>query len=216
MVLFRLPRWVLVVLLVIGIVFVIAGIGMVATGAEGGWAGLIFFALCTAVFAAQLWPSLLLSQRPDTPDLLLRQFPGPVELHVPQRKTALILAGLIVFGGVSLWYLYKEPPGAFVAGLLWLCIAALILGLPFVVYQLVRGASLRLEHDGFRVKQPWRWRFVRWGDASAFDIGSTSLVEQIGGDWSTVVTYDDKNADENKISWFNRSIVGRNSHLPDT
>ena len=216
MVLIRLPRWALYVLLAIGLVFVIAGVGMVATGAEGGWPALLFFGLCSAVFAAQLWPNLLLSQPAETPDALLHRFPGPVELHVPQRKTALILAGMIVFGGVSLWYLYNETPDAFVTAVLWVCVAALLLGLPFIVYQLIRGASLRLEHDGFRVKQPWSWRFVRWRDTSEFGVGSTALVEQIEGDWSTVVTYDDVNADASKISALNRSIVGRNSALPDT
>jgi hypothetical protein len=216
MVLFRLPRWVLFVLLAIGIIFVIAGIGMVATGSEGGWPGLLFFALCTAIFAAQLWPGLLLSQPAQSPQALLQRFPGPVELHVPQRKTALILVGMIVFGAVSGWYLYAEPPGGFMAGILWLCIAAIVLGLPFIFYQLVRGASLRLEGDGFRVKQPWRWRFVRWADTSPFDIGSTAIVEQIKGDWSTVVTYDDKEADGSNLGAVNRSIVGRNSALPDT
>lgn len=216
MVLIRLPRWVLFILLAIGVVFVAAGIGMVATGTEGGWPALLFFGLCAAIFAAQLWPSLLLSQAPETREALLARFPGPVELHIPQRKTALILAGMVVFAGVSLWYLYNDPSGAIIAALLWFCIAALVLGLPFVVYQLIRGASLRLEADGFRVKQPWRWRFVYWRDTSEFGIGSTAVIEQIEGDWSTVVTYDDRNVDESKVNALNRSIVGRNSALPDT
>lgn len=216
MVLIRLPRWVMAVLLVISVIFVIAGIGMVALDREGGWPGLLFFGLCAAVFAAQLWPGLLLSQPSEAPEALLRRFPGPLELHVPQRKTLLVLVGAIVFAGVSLWYLYKEPPGSIVSSLLWFCIAAIVLGLPFLFYQLIRGASLRLEGDGFRVKQPWRWSFVRWKDVSAFDIGSTAVIEQIKGDWSTVVTYDDANVDKTTIGGLNKSMVGRNSALPDT
>jgi hypothetical protein len=214
--LIRLPRWVTGILLAIGIIFTIGGVFMIATGAEGGTIVLLFFGLCSAVFAAQLWPHLLLSQPPESPQLLLSRFPGPVELHVPQRKTALILVGIVVFGATSLYYLYREPPGALMSGFLWLCVVALVLLFPFVAYQLIRGASLRLEGDGFRIKQPWKWRFVRWRDTSAFDVGSTALIEQVEGDWSTVVTYDDATTNESNVGALNRSIVGRNSALPDT
>jgi hypothetical protein len=214
--LFRMPRWVLVVLLIISLVFVLAGIGMVATGAEGGWPGLLFFSICAAIFAAQLWPNLLLSRTPESVDALLQRYPGPVELHVPQRKTLLILVGVIVFAGTCAYYLHKEKPDILIAGFLWFCVAALALSVPFVLYQLIRGASLRLEEDGFRIKQPWKWRFVLWKDTSEFGIGSTALIESHKNDWSTVVTFDNKNIDEGKLSFLNRSIVGRNSALPDT
>jgi hypothetical protein len=216
MVLFRFPRWVMGVLLAIGLVFVAIGIGMVATGAEGGWPGLLFFGLCSAVFAAQLWPHLLLSAPAETPDALLQRFPGPVELHVPQRKTALIAVCVVIFAGVCWAYLQAEQPGFLVAALIWFCLIALVLSVPLLVYQLIRGASLRLEGDGFRIKQPWKWRFIRWKDASEFGIGSTAIVEQVKGDWSTVVTYDDATIDEGNVSALSRSIVGRNSALPDT
>lgn len=214
--LFRLPRWVLAVLLIVSLAFVLAGIGMVATGAEGGWPALLFFGVCAAIFAAQLWPNLLLSQKPESVEALLQRYPGPVELHVPQRKTALILICAIVFGGTCAYYLHKEELEILIAALLWFCVVALALSIPFVLYQLIRGASLRLEDDGFRIKQPWRWRFVLWKDASEFGIGSTALLESHKNDWSTVVTFDDKTIDESKLSVLNRSIVGRNSSLPDT
>ena len=213
---FRLPRWTMVVLLIISVVFVLAGIGMVVSGAEGGWPGLLFFGACAAVFAAQLWPNLLVTQKPEPVDVLLQRFPGPIELHIPQRKTALIAVGLIIFAGCCAYYLHKEQLNILVAGLLWFCVIVLALSVPFVLYQFIRGASLRLEGDGFRIKQPWKWRFVRWKDASEFGIGSTAIVEQVKGDWSTVVTYDDATIDEGNVSALSRSIVGRNSALPDT
>jgi hypothetical protein len=213
---FRLPRWSLVALFVVSVLFVLAGIAMVASGAEGGWPGLFFFGLCAAIFAAQLWPNLLLSQKQEAVEMLLARYPGPVELHVPQRKTLLVLVGMAIFAGVSLWYLHNENPGTLATVLLWFCIAALALCSPFVIFQLIRGASLRLENDGFRIKQPWKWRFVRWKDASEFGVGSTALIASHKGDWSTIVTFDDKNADESKVAILNRSIIGRNSSLPDT
>ncbi len=189
---------------------------MVATGAEGGWPGLFFFGLCAAIFAAQLWPTLLLSRKPEQVGTLLARYPGPVELHVPQRKTLLVLFGMAIFAGVSLWYLHNDNPGTLATALLWFCVAALALCSPLVILQLIRGAGLRLENDGFRIKQPWKWRFVRWKDASEFGVGSTALIASHKGDWSTVVTFDDRNADESKAAILNRSIVGRNSSLPDT
>ncbi|MGD9920987.1 MAG: hypothetical protein AB7V13_06015 [Pseudorhodoplanes sp.] len=216
MVLFRFPRWVMGVLLAISLALVAMGLGMVATGADGGWPGLLFFGLCSAVFAAQLWPHLLLSAPAETPDALLQRFPGPVELHVPQRKTALLVVCAVIFAGVCAAYLNSERPGLLVATLIWFCMIALVLSLPFLVFQFLRGASLRLEGDGFRVKQPWKWRFVRWKDASEFGIGSTAIVEQVKGDWSTVVTYDDSNVDESNVNILGQSIIGRNSALPDT
>jgi hypothetical protein len=214
--LFRLPRWSLVVLFVVSVLFVLVGMAMAVTGAEGAWPGLFFFGLCAAIFAAQLWPNLLLSQKPEPVEMLLARYPGPVELHIPQRKTLLVLAGMVIFAGVALWYLHNEQPSSLAAALLWFCIAALVLGLPFVLYQLIRGASLRLEADGFRIKQPWKWRFVRWKDASEFGIGSTALIASHKGDWSTLVTFDDANADDSRVAALNRSIVGRNSSLPDS
>lgn len=216
MVLIRLPRWVLGVLLAIGIIFVIGGAFMVASGAEGGWPALLFFGLCSLIFAVQLWPNLLLAQKPEPIEALLQRFPGPVELHVPQRKTALLLLGVIVFAGVCVSYLYNEPPSAPVSAFLWVCVAVLVLSLPLILYQLIRGASLRLEGDGFRIKQPWKWQFIRWRDVSEFAIGSTAVIEQIKGDWSTVVTFDDATLGDSKIGALNRKIVGRNSALPDT
>lgn len=214
--LFRLPRWSLVVLFVVSVLFVLVGLAMVITGAEGAWPALLFFGLCAAIFAAQLWPSLLLSQKPESVDALIARYPGPVELHVPQRKTLLVLVGMVIFAGVSLWYLRHEQLSSLGIALLWFCVGALVLTFPFVLYQFIRGASLRLEGDGFRLKQPWKWRFVRWKDASDFGIGSTALIASHKGDWTTLVTFDDANADDSKLAAINRSIVGRNSNLPDT
>lgn len=216
MVLIRLPRWVLIVLFVFSLIFAIGGIFMVVGRAEGGWPALLFFGLCAAVFAAQLWPALLLSRKPESVVAVLARFPGPVELHVPQRKTALILVGVIIFAGVTLWSLHTEPRSAFLTGLLWLCVAAMALALPFILYQFIRGAGLKLEAHGFRVRQPWRTRYIRWTDASEFGVGNASLIESRPGDWSTLVTYDDALNNDSTIGSLNRGIVGRNSALPDT
>lgn len=57
---------------------------------------------------------------------------------------------------------------------------------------------------------------MRWKDASEFGIGSTAIVEQVTGDWSTVVTYDHGTIVDGNVSALSRSIVGCNSALPDT
>lgn len=213
---FRMPRWFLIFLLIVATGFTIAGIFMVASDADGGWPVLLFFALCTAIFAVQLRPQLLLARKPEAIETLLQRFPGPVELQVPQRKTAMILIGAIVFSGICLWVLHKERPDFLIAILLWACVAALVLSLPFVIYQLVRGAGLKLEAQGFRVVQPWRTNYVRWTDASEFGLGSTTIIESNKGDWSTIVTYDDALLKGSKIGALNQKLVGRNSSLPDS
>ncbi len=212
----RLPRWVLLVLLAISVLFTLAGIAMIATGSEGGWPGFLFFGCCSAVFVAQLWPSLLLSQPAEPLDALLQRFAGPVELHVPQRKTALVLVSAIVFAGVCIWFLRTETHGIFVATVMWICVAAALLSLPLLAYQMIRGSSLRLEDDGFRIKQPWRWHFIRWKDTSPFEVVSTTPFESHRGDWSTLVFFDDKAAEGSKLLSFNRRLAGRNSALPDS
>jgi hypothetical protein len=212
----RLPRWVLVVLLVISILFTIAGIAMIAAGAEGGWVGFLFFGLCSAIFVTQLRPDLLVSQKPEPPAVLLRRFPGPVELRMQQFKLMFTLLGVLVFGGITVYFLRTEQPGPVIAAFLWLCVACLAVSVPFFLYLLIKGGGLSLERDGFRVMQAWRTTFTRWADTSDFDVGSTALLISYRGDGMEVVTYDDSEAKGSGLASINASIVGKNSALPDT
>ena len=90
----RLPRWVLIVLLVISLVFTIAGIAMIATGAEGGWVGFLFFGLCSAIFITQLRPGLLatMGYTAFLASWLAKHKPIPV-LFSSMLFAALIVAG---------------------------------------------------------------------------------------------------------------------------
>ena len=147
-------RW--YALLAIGIVFTIAGAGMIITGAKHGLAVFLFFGLCTAVFINELWPRLL-SRRPTPPDTLLQRFPGPVELTVGRPKSLFLLIGAAIFGGVSLWMLQHAA--------VWMvrdhravarryhvrrghCLLMIVL--------MLRGTSLRLDSEGLQVKHGWR------------------------------------------------------------
>src|SRR5262245_14662491 len=79
-------------MLAIGIAFSAGGVGMIATGEQHGWAVFLFFALCAAVAANELWPALL-SRRSVQPYVLLQRFPGPVVLKVDRRKSLFLLIG---------------------------------------------------------------------------------------------------------------------------
>lgn len=212
----RLPRWVLVVLLVISLVFTIAGIAMIAAGAEGGWVGFLFFGLCSAIFITQLRPGLLVSQQPEPPEILLQRFPGPVELRMQQSKLVFTLLGVLVFGGITTYFIVTERPNLIVAAFLWFCVVCLAVSIPFFLYLLIKGGGLRLEAEGFRLAQAWRTTFTRWADTSEFDVGSTAILITYRGDGTAVVTYDDANAKGGNLASINTSIVGRNSALPDT
>ena len=212
----RLPRWVLIVLLVISLVFTIAGIAMIATGAEGGWVGFLFFGLCSAIFITQLRPNLLVSQKPEPPEILLRRFPGPVELRMQQSKLVFTLLGVLIFGGITAYFIVTERPNPIVAAFLWFCVVCLAVSIPFFLFLLIKGVGLRLEADGFRLAQAWRNTFTRWADTSEFETGSTALFITYRGDGTAVVTYDDANAKTGSLASINTSIVGKNSALPDT
>lgn len=212
----RLPRFVLVILLVISLVFTVAGIAMIATGAEGGWVGFLFFGLCSAIFITQLRPGLLVSQKPEPPEILLQRFPGPVELRMQQSKLLFTLLGVFVFGGITAYFIVTERPNPIVAAFLWFCVACLAVSVPFFLFLLIKGGGLRLEAQGFRLAQAWRNTFTRWADTSEFEIGSTAILISYRGDGTAVVTYDDAHAKGGSLASINTSIVGKNSALPDT
>jgi hypothetical protein len=212
----RLPRWVLIVLLAISLLFTLAGIGMIATGAEGGWVGFLFFGLCSAIFITQLRPGLLVSRESEPVPVLLQRFPGPLELRMQQRKLIFTLLGAAIFGVIIVYFIRTEQPAPIVAGLLWLCVACLVLSVPFFLYLIIVGGGIRLEADGFRVMQAWRNTFTRWADTGEFAVGSTAILVSYRGDGSEVVIYDDTNAKQSNLASINTSLVGKNSALPDT
>ena len=86
--------------LAIGVTFTLGGVGMVATGAQHGWPVLLFFGLCAAVAAGQLWPGLFM-RREVPPEVLLERFPGPVRLSVGRMKFLYLMVGAVIFGGVT-------------------------------------------------------------------------------------------------------------------
>ncbi|TDR87305.1 hypothetical protein [Enterovirga rhinocerotis] len=203
------PRPVLYVLLAIGLLFTVAGIGMVAAGAKDGWLVAVFFSFCTAVFVWQLWPQWLEAPPALTVEEMLARYPGPVELRMNTRKIVFLLVGLLVFGGCSLWLLLTAPLGWVAAVALWIGLAFIALGIPVLAITLLRGSWLRLEAGRFVVSQGWRRWSVPWQAATGF------AASRIPPSMTELVVFDDATRAGGALAGINAGITGRNGALPD-
>lgn len=203
------PRALLFVFLIVSVLFVAAGIGMVATGAEGGWPAVLFFGLCGATFIGQLWPDILRREGPGADDLLAK-FPGPVDLRTDRRKTALLLLASLVFGGVILWMLVKEPPGLWRGIFLWSGLVLCGLSVPMLALLLVRGGGLRLTAQALELRHLRGVRVMPWRNLGGFEVG------RIPPSFTPVVRYDDASKAAGPFAGINSALMGRNSGLPDS
>ena len=203
------PRPIAYLMLAVSLLFVAAGIGMVATGTEGGWPALLFFGLCAVVFVGQLWPDILGREGPGPRDILAK-FPGPVELRSDRRKTALLLVGTLVFGGVILWMLLHEPVGTWRSILMWPGVVLCALGAPVIAVLLVRGGSLRLTAEALELRHVRGLHAMPWRDLGLFEVG------HIPPSYTPMVLYDDASKASGLLAHANAAMLGRNSGLPDS
>jgi hypothetical protein len=195
-------------LLAIGILFTIGGAAMVVSGAQHGWVALLFFGMCTVVFAAELWPGLFL-QRAAPVESLLQRFPGPLVLTVDRLKFVGLAVGAAIFGGVSYWILRHEPLGWVAATFLWLGVIGCAAAIPLMIVLVFQGSSLRLDADGLDVRQGWRRHRSRWAETSAFDVARLPAG-------TLMVVYDDATSRNHTLGAINARILGRSGGLPDT
>ena len=195
-------------LLAVSLLFVAGGVGMVATGAEGGWPTLLFFGFCAAVFVGQLWPGLLRREGVEAEELLER-FPGPVDCAMDIRRMLLLALGAAVFGGVVVRMLLHERVSGPFAWILWGCAGLICLSVPVLVWLAATGGRLRLTGEGFELRHGWTRRFTPWEATSEFEVAS------IAPSGSPLVVYDDAGA-SGRLAKANAGITGRNSGLPDS
>lgn len=195
-------------ILVVSLLFVAAGIGMVATGAEGGVPAVLFFGACAAVAVWQLWPGWVEGGFVD-PEVVLKRFPGPVELRSPRRKHALLAAVALAFAGACLLMARAEPMG-WKAAFLWLGVAFFGGAVPVLLLLLVKGGSLRLDRDGLSISQAWTRRVVAWSEVGEFE------VAEVPPSSMPMVVFDDLGATPGRTAAANLALVGRNSGLPDS
>lgn len=203
-------RPILYLMLVISILFVLAGAVMVVTGAEGGWPGLLFFGVCAGVFVAQLWPGLAAigSTPPDPPEVLLKRFPGPVELHASKIRLLVLMVGSAVFGATSLWIVLKDSPSWLMMALVWPGALMFLAGAPVIGWLALRGSSLRLDGEGFRTAAATRKAFIPWRNVGTFSVASTMNRQ--------MVAFDDEAARDGKLARANVALIGRTSALSDS
>lgn len=195
-------------LLAVSLAFVAAGIGMAATGAEGGWPAILFFGVCAAIAAWQLWPRLIEGAPRDAEDLLA-DFPGPVILRMGRGKPAFLLAATLVFWGVLLWLTLQRPFDPWLTPILWAGVALFGLSLPVLALLLINGASLVLTGEGFEARHVWKRRFAHWRDTGDFAVG------EIPPSYVPMVVYDDAGA-SGPLARANAAITGRNAALSDS
>lgn len=199
----------LYVLLIVSLVFVALGIAMVVSGASVGWSALLFFAVCAAVFVWQLWPGMLERKSPSV-EALLARYPGSLELKTAPTKLVFFALFSAALGGVMLWMLLHESLGIAMQIALWPGVALFLGGVPFLLFMLIKGASLRLDREGFEIVQAWRRSRTHWRDASPFELAVVS------GTLQRMVVFDDAAQASSKLAAMNRSLTGRTSALPDT
>jgi hypothetical protein len=203
------PRPIQYILLAISLLFTAAGIGMVVTGAPTGWPALLFFGMCAAVFAGQLWPQLV-QQASRSPADILGAYPGPVELRTARLKTLLLMLGAAVFAGVVIWMLLSEPREGWRAWLLWSCAVLIALSVPALLVVLVRGGGLVLTAQGFEIRHVRAPRMSSWQDVGPFE------VVRLPPAFTPLVVYDDAGAADGALARANAALMGRTSGLPDS
>ncbi len=200
-------------LLIIGLLFVIIGIGMIASGTKDGIAVTAFFGACSGVSVWQLWPQLFETER-RAPETLLAAYPGPVILRGSARKHLLLAAGTGVFGAVALWMLLNESVPPVQQILLWPGVVLFLGAAPLMLLIAIMGTSLQLDETGLTIRQPWRRIRRRWPDADGFV--AVDMSAGAPGTSARLVAFDDATVRETRIVRMNRALTGRNAGLPDT
>jgi len=191
------------------LVLVIAGIGMIAAGAEGGVATTAFFGVCAAVSIWRLRPDLLESETRSA-ESVLAQYPGPIVLRASVKKLLFLAALSAGFGGVTLWMLLHEAPPLAMQVLLWPGVVLFVGGAPFLILVAIRGSALHLDGTGLAIVQVGRSRRIGWQAVSGF------AVATLPGSGQRLVVFDDASAGDTRLVAMNRRLTGRGSGLPDS
>lgn len=195
--------------LAISLFFVAAGIGMVATGSEGGWPALLFFGVCAAVAVWQLWPSLIERREARVEDLLTA-YPGPLELRASPAKHLFLVLASGIFAGTCAWMAWRSEGGTFLNAVLLLGAAFFGFGSLVSLALVVRGGALVLGEEGFKLLHWGRPRVVRWRDVGAFQ------VAEVPPSATLMVAFDDAAVADMALAKTNSALIGVNSALPDT
>ena len=196
-------------LLGISLLFVAAGIGMVATGADGGWQALLFFGVCAAVAIWQLWPGLI-EGREARVEELLKAYPGPLVLRANPTKHLFLIVTAGIFAGVSGWMAWRGDGGSPLNAVLWLGAAFFGFGALVSLKLLFRGGALALGEDSLKLLHWGRPRVVYWRDVDRFQ------VVDVPPSLTPLVGFDDTAVANTPLAKANVVLTGVNSALPDT
>lgn len=199
----------LYLMLAASLVFVAGGVAMISSGAAKGWPALVFFGICAAVAATQLWPGLLAARGPTAADLIDR-FPQAVELHASRKRLVFLVITGGAFTAVLGWTLLRAKPGVLEQVVMWLGLIFFTAGVLSVLFLLVRGSFIRLDSDGLTLKHLWRCQFMPWNELDGFS------VVRIPPSGMEMVVFDYIPISGQAVASLNRRLTGRNSALPDS
>jgi hypothetical protein len=193
--------------LIIGFAFAVAATYiLVFKGDPFAFVAIAFGTVMAGMAVHELWPRLI-EGRPNSPDLVLQRFPGPVTLRTPWRKLVFFLISTILFGGcLGAVALYSDLSAIGIA-IMWLGVIGCAAAIPAFILLMIRGSALQLGPDGMQIHHVMKRSAHRWSDLSDFSVADVGIP---------MVMFDDAAITDGTLGGFNRSLVGRGGGLPDT
>ena len=150
-------------------------------------------------------------QKQDPVADLVKGFPGPLALRPWRRKWLWVLAGSIVFVAAGILSI-EAPRTAGDARMGWVAVAFFGLGIFLSIIVLIPGAAgLRLNADGFVVRNFFRDHVVPWGNVGEFAIREVSYPRGK----KKFVVYNDGSI-TGMLAAANARLTGYSGALPDT
>lgn len=196
------------VALATSLIFVAGGTFLTAAGERFGAVALLFGGAGLTTALAFLNPALA-HPNAGSAALLLARFPGPVRLSVPRAKQMLFLVSATLWASALLLVVLDDPPDGLNVLFVWPAAILFAAAVPFAALALLRGSTLELTIDGFRLRRGLQRHEVRWADASGFHALHLPHAGQ------PTVLYDNA-AIASTAARLNRRVAGGSSGLPET
>ena len=193
--------------LIIGVAFAVTATYILVVKRDPfAFVAIAFGTVMAGMAVHELWPRLI-EGRPNSPDLVLQRFPGPVTLRTPLRKLVFFLVSTILFGGcLGAVALYSDLNAIGIA-IMWLGVIGCAAAIPAFILSMIRGSALQLGPDGMQIHHGLKRGAHRWSDLSDFSVADVGMP---------MVVFDEATLTGGPVGDFNRGLVGRGGALPDT
>lgn len=199
--------------LAIGAGFTVTGVYVAVVKDSGGWFVALFFGFCAAMAVHELWPEVVEGKRRYDATALLQRFPGPLRLRVPQRKLIFFFLGFIAFGVSLGWIALQDEVPTWEKSIMGISVILIAAAIPLFAIMILRGATLRLDAEGFEMFQGFKRSRYLWSDASEFSVADVNVFAPAE---HMMVMFDDAKTKDGAIASLSRRFVGHSGGLPDT